>query len=145
MGHGTGPPLTGFRISRGRRGEIGCVATPGRMFDSLGSNLCATYPLTIRGGKGGTRGADRNFGAARFNPEDVLELHREDRVGARRKSSDALPGIHRVRRDRRDCGLSSQLLRPSGEPVPGALGGGSNGAWPLVLLGANLHLSPANL
>jgi hypothetical protein len=53
----------------------------------------------------------------------------------RRTSSDAPPSHHRLRRDRRDRGLPAQLLRPSGQPVPGALGPGDTSLWPLGLLG----------
>lgn len=42
--------------------------------------------------------------------------------------SGAPPGLHRLRRDRSDRGLPAQLLRRSGQPVPGPFGGGGDRA-----------------
>jgi hypothetical protein len=45
----------------------------GRMFEPLRRNPRVTNPLKIIvGAKGGTRGVDRNFGAARFTREQRL-------------------------------------------------------------------------
>jgi hypothetical protein len=46
-------------------------AVRGRMFDWLPRNPGASHPLKDRGGKGGTRGTDRDFGAARFTPQGL--------------------------------------------------------------------------
>src|SRR5262249_10836022 len=72
-------------------------------------------------------------------------LTREEHRGIRRISSDAPLGLHRLRGHRRDRGLPAQLLRQSREPVPGASAVVATALWPLILLGANLHLSLANL
>jgi hypothetical protein len=53
-----------------RGGETRGAQSRGRMFESLHRNPRATNPLRIIvGAKGGTRGVDRNFGAARFTRE----------------------------------------------------------------------------
>jgi hypothetical protein len=70
---------------------------------------------------------------------------REELAGAQRTPSDAPPGLHRVRRARRDRGLPPQLLRPPGSFSQVLSAVVATALWPLVLLGADLHLSLAHV
>jgi len=64
----------------------------GRMFDWLPRNPRASHPLKDRGGKGGTRGTDRDFGAARFTPQGPLRRRPSGSLRHRRAAALRRPG-----------------------------------------------------